>query len=163
MPVFRTDSRIGRAVRKMATSKGFRKVGPKVVPPMDRALNKLTKGRFIVSKFLVPSLVLTTTGQKSGLPRESPLACVPGDGGWFVVGSNFGQEKHPAWTGNLLAEPKASVTFEGAVHPVTARLLDPEEKAERWPDLVAAWPAYDDYVESSGRDLRVFHLTPTPT
>lgn len=161
MPVFRTDSRIGRAVRKMATSKGFRKVGPKIVPPMDRALNKLTKGRFIVSKFLVPSLVLTTTGQTSGLPRESPLACVPGQGGWFVVGSNFGQEKHPAWTGNLLVDPKATVTFEGAVHDVTARLLDPEEKADRWPDLIAAWPAYDDYVEASGRDLRVFHLAPT--
>lgn len=160
MPVFRTDSVIGRGVRKMATSKGFRKVGPKVVPPMDRALSHLSGGRLMVSKFLVPSLVLTTTGQKSGLPRESPLACVPADGGWYVVGSNFGQVKHPAWTGNLIAHPGATVSFGGEVHEVTARLLSPEEKSDTWPRLVAAWPAYDDYVESSGRDLRVFHLTP---
>ena len=160
MPVFRTDSANGRAVRRMATSPTFRKVGPKVVPPMDRALHRLTRGRFIGSKFLVPSLVLTTTGQKSGLPRESPLACVPEDGGWYVVGSNFGREKHPSWTGNLIAHPKASVTFEGTVTEVDARLLPPEEKAERWNELVEVWPAYDDYVEASGRDLRVFHLTP---
>ncbi|MCB0976768.1 MAG: nitroreductase family deazaflavin-dependent oxidoreductase [Acidimicrobiales bacterium] len=145
----------------MATSKGFRKVGPKVVPPMDRALSRLSGGRLMISKFLVPSLVLTTTGQKSGLPRESPLACVPADGGWYVVGSNFGQVKHPAWTGNLIAHPVATVSFGGGHHEVTARLLSPEEKAETWPRLVAAWPAYDDYVESSGRDLRVFHLTPS--
>lgn len=160
MPVFRTDSTLGRGVRRMATSTTFRKVGPKVVPPMDRALNRLTKGRFVLSQLLVPSLVLTTTGRTSGLPREAPLACVPADGGWYVVGSNFGREKHPAWTGNLLALPQASVTFEGTVTEVDARLLSPAEKADRWTSLTEAWPAYDDYVEVSGRDLRVFHLTP---
>lgn len=158
MPVFRTDGAVGRAVRKMATSKPFRRIGPKVVPPMDRVINRLSGGRLLVSRFLVPSLVLTTTGRRSGLPRESPLACVPDAHGWYVVGSNFGQTAHPAWTANLLAEPKATVTVGGELHDVTARLLDAEEKAARWPDLVAVWPAYDDYVEASGRDLRVFHL-----
>jgi deazaflavin-dependent oxidoreductase (nitroreductase family) len=160
MPVFRTDSAIGRAVQKMATSRAFRAVGPKVVPPLDRRLNKLTKGRFIVSKFLVPSLVLTTTGQRSGLPRESPLACVPEGEGWYVVGSNFGREKHPAWTGNLIHTPRAQVVYEGRTVEVDARLLDDEEKAGVWTDLTAKWPAYDAYVEASGRNLRVFRLTP---
>jgi deazaflavin-dependent oxidoreductase (nitroreductase family) len=163
MPVFRTDSAIGRATRRMATSNWFRKVGPRVVPPMDRAMNRLTKGRFVFSKLMVPSLVLTTTGQKSGLARETPLACVPDDTGWYIVGSNFGREKHPAWTGNLLAHPRAAVTYEGDTVEVDAHLLSAEEKAERWAELIAAWPAYDDYVEVSGRDLRVFHLTPAAT
>ena len=160
MALFSVDGPVGRAMRKMATSPGFRKVGPKVVPPMDRALHKLTGGRVIVSRLLVPSMVLTTTGRRSGQLRESPLACVPdGDGGWWVVGSNFGREHHPAWTGNLIAEPRATVSFEGRTTEVAAELLDDDAKAEVWPKLVAVWPAYDDYVEASGRNIRVFHLT----
>ena len=161
MAVFDVDGPVGRATRKVATSKGFRKVGPKVVPRMDRALHKLTGGRVILSRMLVPSMVLTTTGRKSGLPRDSPLACVPdGKGGWWVVGSNFGQAAHPAWTGNLIADPNASVSFEGRSTAVLAQLLDDDAKAEVWPKLTAVWPAYDDYVVSSGRNIRVFHLTP---
>lgn len=161
MALFAVDGPIGRTMQKMATSSWFRKVGPKVVPPVDRTLHKLTGGRVIVSRALVPSMVLTTTGRRSGLPRESPLACVPDpDGGWWVVGSNFGQEAHPAWTGNLIATPTADVSYAKVHTTVTAHLLTDEEKAEVWPTLVAAWPAYDQYVRSSGRNLRVFHLVP---
>ncbi len=162
MAVFSVEGRIGRVTRKVATSAGFRKVAPKVVPKVDKALHQLTGGRVIVSRMLVPSLLLTTTGKRSGLPRETPLACVPDDeGGWWVVGSNFGREKHPAWTGNLLHEPAATVSYGSATTSVRATLLDDADKAEVWPRLTAVWPAFDDYVESSGRNIRVFHLVPT--
>ena len=157
---FDVDGPVGRAMQKMATSSWFRKVGPKVVPPMDRVLNRLTGGRVVVSSLLVPSMVLTTTGRKSGEPRACPLACMPDGDGWFVVGSNFGRDHHPAWTGNLIAEPRATVTYRGATVPVEAVLLDDTAKAEVWPRLVALWPAYDTYVEVSGRNIRVFRLAP---
>lgn len=161
MPTFSPNSAMGRAVRRVATSKAFRKVGPVVVPPVDRVLHRITRGKLSLSGAIVPSLVLTTTGRKSGLPRESPLACVPDEtGGWYVVGSNFGRESHPAWTGNLLAEPRATVVQHGTTTPVVAELLDDDAKAAIWPRLTAVWPAFDDYVESSGRNLRVFHLVP---
>jgi len=163
MPLFQVDGPMGRAMQKMATSSWFRKIGPRVVPPTDRLLHKLSGGRIIVSKALVPSMVLTTTGRRSGLARETPLACVPQpDGsGWWVVGSNFGREQHPAWTGNLIAEPKAQVSYEGRRSEVTARLLDDAEKEAIWPTLTGAWPAYQVYVQSSGRNLRVFDLQPS--
>jgi len=102
--------------------------------------------------------VLTTTGRKSGQPRKTPLATLPVDGGFLVVGSNFGKEHHPAWTGNLLATPAATVSFKGDAIPVEARLLDADEKKEVWPQLLRIWPTYDRYVERSGRDIRVFKL-----
>ena len=155
------DGVVGRSVRRVATSPAFRRFGPPVVPRVDRVLHRLTRGRFVLSQVLVPSLVLTTTGRKSGVARDVPLACMPGVGGsWFVVGSNFGREHHPAWTSNLLAEPLAVVTFRGATTHVRASLLDDAAKAAVWPSLVALWPAYDDYVESSGRNIRVFELIP---
>lgn len=162
MPKFAVDGAMSRAVRRMATSKWFRKVAPSIVPPMDRAVHKITKGRVSVSGAIVPNLVLTTIGRKSGEPRQSPLACVPeGDDAWFVVGSNFGRESHPLWTANLIANPAATVDYRRQTFPVTAELLDDESKAEVWPRLVEVWPAYDDYVEASGRSLRVFRLTKT--
>lgn len=162
MPRFAASHPVSRATRRVATSKAFRAVAPKVVPPLDRAVHHLTRGRFSLSQALVPSLVLHTTGRRSGLPRETPLACVPdGDRGWYVVGSNFGRPDHPAWTANLLANPDARVDHRGGTFPVRAVLLDDDEKAAVWPELLAIWPAYDDYVEASGRNLRVFRLERT--
>lgn len=164
MPRLAVDHPVSRAVRRVATSSAFRKVAPSIVPPLDRAVHRISRGRISVSDAIVPNLVLTTTGRRSGLPRETPLACVPdGEGAWYVVGSNFGREHHPAWTGNLLAEPEATVAFRRRTHAVVARLLDADEKAVVWPRLLAVWPAYDDYVAASGRDLRVFRLERTDT
>ncbi|TDB83075.1 nitroreductase family deazaflavin-dependent oxidoreductase [Actinomadura sp. KC216] len=160
----------GPLFQRISGAEWFSKVGPKVVPPIDRTLHRLTGGRFLLGQLLVPSLVLTTTGAVSGLPRRTPLACLPdpatgkgesvGAGGWYVVGSNFGREKHPAWTGNLLKNPEAEVSFQGRTVPVTARLLDDDERAAIWPRIIAVWPVYDRYVERTTRQLRVFHLTP---
>ena len=150
---------VGRVVQKVAASPAFVLVGKHVVPPLDRALNRLTSGRFVVSALLAPSLVLTARGAKSGQPRVTPLVTLPDDDGSFlVVGSNFGQPRHPAWTGNLLTNPEASVTYRGATFPVRAQLLTGEERARIWPRLTRIWPVYDRYAERSGRELRVFRL-----
>ena len=109
---------------------------------------------------VVMALVLTTTGAKSGLQRETPLATMPDGDAFYVVGSNFGREKHPAWTGNLIANPQARVTFRGRTIDVRARQLSDDEKAAVWPKLTKMWPTYDRYVERSGRNLRVFRLEP---
>ncbi|MBV8559684.1 MAG: nitroreductase family deazaflavin-dependent oxidoreductase [Acidimicrobiia bacterium] len=156
----RADSRMGRAVQRLATTRAFAAAGSKIFPPIDRVLNKLTGGRLVLSAGMVPSLVLTTTGRKTGQPRRAPMATLPTDGGFLVVGSNFGKEHHPAWTANLLANPNATVTYKGETIPVVARLLDPEQKAAVWPDLLRIWPAWTSYTERSGRDLRVFKLEP---
>ena len=152
------NSTLGRMVQRMAGSKAFAKVGPTIVPPMDRLVSRLSRGRFMVSRMMLPCAVVTTTGRKSGQPRESPLASVPLDGDLYVVGSIFGKPRHPAWSWNLIETPAASVTFSGETFPVTAHLLSAEEKAETWPRLIAEWPLFDQYVVRSGRDLRVFRL-----
>ncbi|WP_433226392.1 nitroreductase family deazaflavin-dependent oxidoreductase [Actinomadura formosensis] len=152
---------LGPVFQQISAAEWFSKVGPKVVPPVDRTLHKVSGGRLMLGQLLVPSLVLTATGAVSGLPRKTPLACLPDpDGGWYVVGSNFGREKHPAWTGNLLKNPDAEVSFQGRSVPVTAHLLDDAERAKIWPRLTAVWPVYDRYVERAHRELRVFQLTP---
>lgn len=149
---------VHRSVQRLAASDRFAAVAPKVVPPADRALQKLTRGRVLLSQWVVPSIMLTTTGAKSGQLRRSPLAAVPLEGDYFVVASNFGQASHPAWSYNLIANPRAVMTMHGKDRTIDGLLLTPEQKAAVWPELTKAWPPYDRYVERSGRDLRVFRL-----
>lgn len=158
---FNAAGPVGSLVRRTVGHHRLSRVTLAVMPTVDRGLSRLTGGRFVASQLLVPTLVLHTTGAKSGLPRTSPLATLAGDGGWYVVGSNFGGGSHPGWSANLLVHPQATVVHGGRTTPVLARLLDEQQKAAVWPRLRAVWPAYDDYVARSGRDLRVFHLLPT--
>ena len=94
------------------------------MPPLDRALHRVFGRRVLLSSMMLPCAIVTTTGRKSGEPRESPLATVPLDGSLYVVGSNFGKPHHPAWSWNLLADPTAQVSFRGSDFAATAELLD---------------------------------------
>ncbi len=53
----------------------------------------------------LPAFLLTTTGRKTGRPRTQPLLYGRDGDAFVVVGSNWGQAHHPAWSGNLLANP----------------------------------------------------------
>lgn len=161
MPFLSVDSPIGRATQRVAGSPAFAKVGPKVVPPVDKVLHRLTGGRVLLSRALLPGLVLTTTGRRSGQPRPSPLMCVPEpEGSFLVVGSNFGRDAHPAWTANLLAEPAASISYGRRDIPVTAELLEGEARTEAWARALQVWPTFTAYQSRVDRELRVFRLHP---
>ena len=145
-------------MQRLGDKAWFGKLMRRVLPPIDRTLHRLSGGRFRLTDTLLPVLMLTTTGRRSGKPRVQPLTYLEVDGGWAVAATSFGQEHHPAWSYNLLADPHATVTFGERVVPVEARLVDADEKTRLWPRFVALWPAYDTYVERSQRDIRVFVL-----
>jgi len=148
--------------RVMRTRFAQRFISP-LFPPLHLRLYKWTGGRFNLTSLIVPSLVLETTGAKSGLKRETPLMCWPRpDGTYLVAGSNWGQEHHPAWTGNLLANPEASIVISGKHIAVKAELLVGDEREAAWAILEAQWPGYREYeATTGGRKVRIFRLVPT--
>ncbi|MGW6868991.1 nitroreductase/quinone reductase family protein [Streptomyces sp. NPDC054901] len=131
--------------------------------PLDTHLQGRTRGRLRVGKSMgVASLLLTTTGARTGRPRPTPHFYVEHDGGYAVVGSNFGLEHHPAWTVNLLTTPAATVSVAGRQIPVTGRLLDGPEREQVWHKILPTLSTgYQTYSDRSGRKLRIFHLQPT--
>ncbi|MEV5102519.1 nitroreductase family deazaflavin-dependent oxidoreductase [Streptomyces massasporeus] len=149
-----------RVVQRVSSTRGFARVAPHVVPALDRAVHRLTRGKVLLSAQLLPGVVLTSTGARSGLPRRTPLACMPEDGGgsWILVGSNFGRPGHPAWSHNLLAHPDVEISWKGRDVPVTARLLAGEERAAAWRALLRFWPPYAAYQARVEREIRVFRL-----
>ncbi|MEU7425838.1 nitroreductase family deazaflavin-dependent oxidoreductase [Streptomyces sp. NPDC048362] len=153
-----------RMVWRVSSTRAFAKVAPHVIPALDRAVHRLTRGRHLLGTRLLPGVILTSTGARSGVPRRTPLACMPEEGGasWLLVGSNFGRTGHPAWTHNLLARPDASISWQGRDIPVTARLLTGAERAAAWTVLLRFWPPYATYQARVAREIRLFRITATP-
>ena len=144
----------------------FRRVGPTIMPPLERVMTRVTGGRVQLSGLLLPSLVLHTIGARSGLERDTTLMYCPEDD-ILITGSNFAREDHPAWTANLLKNPHAAVSIRGERFAVHATLIDDDEREEVWRTLELNWPGYRGYERTSGRVLRIFRLqlisSPSPT
>lgn len=148
-------------LRRLGHRPWFAALGRRVVP-LDRWLARRTHGRFVaLGRADLPSLLLTTTGRRSGQPRHTPLLYVPDGAAFVVVGSNWGQRDHPSWTVNLIAHPAAAVSIGGREIPVHARLIAGTERERLLAGLTSMWPAYRTYQErAAGRELRVFRLEP---
>jgi deazaflavin-dependent oxidoreductase (nitroreductase family) len=150
-----------RIVQKVSSTRAFARAAPHVVPALDRAVHRLTGGKVLLSALMLPGVILTSTGARSGLARRTPLACMPEEGGgWLLIGSNFGRPGHPAWTHNLLAHPDAEINFRGEDIPVTARLLRGQEREAAWRAVLAFWPPYATYQERVEREIRLFRVVP---
>ncbi|WP_329464629.1 nitroreductase family deazaflavin-dependent oxidoreductase [Streptomyces sp. NBC_01431] len=153
-----------RLVQKVSSTRAFARLAPHFVPAMDRAVHRLTRGRVILSARMLPGVVLTARGAKSGITRTTPLACMPEETGtWLLIGSNFGRPGHPAWTANLLAHPDAKISWKGRDIAVRARLLAGEERAEAWRAALDFWPPYATYQARIEREIRLFRLEPRAT
>ena len=160
MPVKATA--VVKAVQKVSSTRAFARIAPYVLPALDRAVHRLTRGKVLLSAQLLPGVVLATRGAKSGQLRRTPLACMPegaaNGGSWLLIGSNFGRTGHPAWTANLLAHPDAEVSWKGEDIPVRARLLAGEEREAAWKALLAFWPPYATYQARVEREIRIFRI-----
>jgi deazaflavin-dependent oxidoreductase (nitroreductase family) len=152
-------STLGKLTRRLGHRRWFAAAG-RLLVPADRLVARLTGGR-VVALGLIPSLVITTTGRRSGQPRSNPLLYVRDGEAFVVTGSNWGQALQPGWVHNLLAEPAATVCVKGRWFPVRARLASSAERDRLWWLLVAEWPAYQTYAErAAGREILIFRLEP---
>jgi deazaflavin-dependent oxidoreductase (nitroreductase family) len=148
---------------RLLGSSGFAAIGKRVFPRADLALQRLTRGSLSLTAAAgLPLLLLETTGRRSGELRTTPLTYAMQGPDFLVVGSNWGQQRQPAWTLNLLAKPDAVVVLHHTRIPVTACQLHDAERAAAWALLLEVWPAYDEYVrrvhETSDREIAVFRL-----
>jgi deazaflavin-dependent oxidoreductase (nitroreductase family) len=154
----RSDGLLHRPLTAFASTKAGSNL-IKALTPLDRRLLTRTKGRFtILGPIGTPPLLLTTIGAKSGLPRTTPLIYVRDGDRLVVIGSNFGQEHHPAWTTNLRANPDASVAIGGLEIAVRARQLEGAERQRGIDLFIALTTVYAEYLRRTDRDIRVFAL-----
>ena len=108
-----------------------------------------------------PTLLLTTTGRRSGEARTAALIFARDRDDYLIVASVGGMPKHPAWYLNLQADPAAHIQVKGEHLDVVARTAGDDEKPRLWAVVNEVWPNYDAYQERTDRVIPVVVLTPT--
>jgi deazaflavin-dependent oxidoreductase (nitroreductase family) len=104
------------------------------------------------------TLLLTTTGRRSGRPHTSPLIYGRDGDRLLIVASRGGSDAPPAWYLNLAANPEVEVQLLGDRFRARARDATAEEKPALWRTMTAEWPAYDDYQKRTERQIPVVVL-----
>ncbi|MDQ3953585.1 MAG: nitroreductase family deazaflavin-dependent oxidoreductase [Actinomycetota bacterium] len=148
-----------RPASRFTSTRWGRNLAAWIYTPLDKLAYRITRGR----RGLSPPgavLLLTTTGRKTGEPRRVPVLYLHDEERLWVVASNYGQQRHPAWSANLLANPDATVTIRGEERAVRARLASDDEKRSLWPRLLQLYPAWKAYSSWTDRSFRVFCLEP---
>jgi deazaflavin-dependent oxidoreductase (nitroreductase family) len=107
---------------------------------------------------LVPSLLLTTKGRRSGEQRTSPLFYGSTPSGYVVIGSKGGADTQPAWFLNLLADPVVEVQVGTDRFTARARIATAQERDRLWAQMVEVYAPYRDYQKKTSREIPVVVL-----
>jgi deazaflavin-dependent oxidoreductase (nitroreductase family) len=109
----------------------------------------------------VPTLLLTTTGRRTGQKRTSALIFARDADDYLVVASMGGAPSHPLWYLNLQANPLADIQVKAETFSVGARTASAAEKPRLWKIVTDVWPNYDVYQSRTDREIPVVVLSPT--
>lgn len=125
---------------------------------------KATDGRVGHKMIGVPTLLLRTTGARSGATRTNGLVYARDGEDYLVVASNGGADKAPAWLFNVRASPEVEIQVGRERQKGTAREVGPQD-----PDYARLWKIvnennrdrYTAYQEKTKRPIPVVALTPS--
>lgn len=113
----------------------------------------------------VPSLMLRTTGRKSGQTRTNSLSYARDGDRYLVVASKGGSPKAPAWLLNLRAQPEVQVQIGRTRFQATSTEIGPDD-----PDYARVWKLVNEnnsdryvaYQKKTTRAIPVVALSPAP-
>ena len=107
----------------------------------------------------IPTLLLYTTGRKSGKTSIMPLIYGEGEGGYAIIASKGGAPAHPDWYFNLQAEPNVQVKLRDETFAARAETVTDERRAKLWDLMAEIWPQYNEYQSKTERQIPVVLLT----
>ena len=130
---------------------------------VHRTVLTVSGGRLGATLGNMPVVKVTTTGRTSGQPRTVMLTVpVQVDDTYILVASKGGDDRDPDWYRNLVANPEITIEPVDDSGPIdlVARTASAEEKAELWPQIVAAYRGYGGYQTKTDRDIPVVIAEP---
>ena len=152
-----------RSIRRFAASGPGSWVFSRVLDHLDRAAFRATRGKHMVSSLLgaLPVAMVTTTGARSGERRTVPLLAMPTPDGLTIIGSWYGNPKHPAWRHNLRKHPGGEIEVEGERWAFRAEEVEDERRERIWQQALQTYPGFSAYAKRAApRRISVFILHP---
>jgi deazaflavin-dependent oxidoreductase (nitroreductase family) len=108
------------------------------------------------------TLLLTTSGRRTGQPTTTPLIYEETGDSYVVIASQGGAPEHPGWYRNLVKTREVEVQVEGDVFNAVARTATGEERDELWKLAAQQWPDFDLYQQRTERQIPVVVLERAP-
>jgi deazaflavin-dependent oxidoreductase (nitroreductase family) len=124
---------------------------------MMTGLYRRTGGRIPGRIGGVPTLLLTTTGRKSGRAHTIMVGFFELEGVRYVIASNAGAPRDPAWYRNLLAHPDVQVQVGSKTYTAQAAVATGEARARLWEHATTVASSYGRYA-TAGREIPVVTL-----
>ncbi|MCB2178462.1 nitroreductase family deazaflavin-dependent oxidoreductase [bacterium] len=118
---------------------------------MDAPVLRWSHNRTSLTTWLtgLPVVVLTTTGAKSGLPRQTPLVGLVDGKKIILIASQFGRPRNPSWYYNLTAHPQVQVESKNRSGTYRAREAQGAERQRYWDLAAAYYPGYTRYEQKA--------------
>ena len=120
---------------------------------------RMTNGRFGGEMRGFKVLILTTKGRKSGRILHTPLGYFERDGGYYIVASNAGGDKNPAWYHNIKGNPgDVSIQVNERKIKVTPQVVSGEPRRQVYDWIASLAPNYAEYEKSTKREIPLLLL-----
>ena len=113
---------------------------------IDTLLIPLTGGRLAMGP-PGQTVLLTTTGAKSGKLRRASVAFIWRDDDMIVIASKGGAPRHPGWYHNMLANPSVRAQYRGVDEKRSAREAIGAEREELFEAAAATFSNFAVYQE----------------
>ena len=128
---------------------------------VDKAILKLTKGKYAASQILGWDIIqLTTIGAKTGKRRMMPLVALSDGEKFAVIASSLGRAHNPGWYYNLKKDPECDVQWKGRSGKYIAREAEGKEYEKYWRLALSFYAGYEEYKKRAGRKIPVIVLEP---
>jgi F420H(2)-dependent quinone reductase len=126
-------------------------------------LYERTDGRIGHRTIGVPSLLLRSTGRKSGAIRTNAIVYARDGGDYLLVASNGGADRPPGWLHNVRAKPEVEIQVGRQRQAGLARVIDSAD-----PSYERLWKLVNDnnkhrfeaYQKLTSRPIQIVAVTP---
>jgi deazaflavin-dependent oxidoreductase (nitroreductase family) len=133
----------------------------KLVTRFHQLTFDVSKGKVAGKAGGMPVVKLTTVGRKSGQRRSTMLTSPLVEGDTVVLVASYGgDDRNPAWYGNLVANPDVDIVMNGASRKMRARVAEGDERTRLWEALTAEHANYAGYQRKTSRQIPVVVLEP---
>jgi deazaflavin-dependent oxidoreductase (nitroreductase family) len=151
-----------RLLTPFALSKPGTWYGINIAARVDPALMRLTGGRVNLGGNVLPTLLLTVRGRRSGTERTVPLVYFSDGDDVILMASSFGRPRLPAWYHNVMASPEVTLTAGGVSERFRAIEVEGPERDALYEKAKQVYEGYGLYEERTAgiRRVPVLRLTP---